>query len=141
MRFAHNFLDFLTFANDSKFISYFSANNYRKFLVFVLVKVSAKIGDNNGDLVIAAMTNENQIEEKTNSTIVLQKLRVEEAALIEEKQNWLTLRENLQTRVKDEIELRKNNAEKLKTEIANLKLSCEEMTSALNEGVLEKQMQ
>ena len=128
-------------ANDSKFISYFSANIYRKFLVLVLVKVSAKIGDNNGDLVIDALTSENQIEEKTDSTIVLQKLRIEEAALIEEKQNWLTLRESLQTRVRDEIELRKSNSEKLKTEIANLKLSCEEMTSALNEGVLEKQIQ
>ena len=103
-----------------------------------MVKVSAKIGENNGDLVIDALTNENQVEEKTSATIVLQKLRIDEGLLIEEKQNWLTLRESLQARVRDEIELRKSNAEKLKIEIADLKLSCEEMTTALNEGVLEK---
>jgi hypothetical protein len=124
--------------SDSKFIRYFSINDHRKFLVFVMVKVSTKIGDNNGDLVIDALTNENQAEEKTNATIVLQKLRMDEGSLIEEKQNWLTLRESLQARVRDEIELRKSNAEKLKNEIADLKLSCEEMTTALNEGVLEK---
>ena len=105
-----------------------------------MVKVSAKIGDNNGDLVMDSLTNENQFEEKTNPTNVLQKLRIEEAALIEEKQNWLTLRESLQVKVRDEIEMRKSNAEKLKAEIADLKISCEEMTTALNEGLLEKQI-
>ena len=103
-----------------------------------MVKVSAKIGDSNGDLVFDALTNENQIEERTSATNVLQKLRIDEGLLIEEKQNWLTLRESLQARVRDEIELRKSNAEKLKTEIADLKLSCEELTTALNEGVIEK---
>ncbi len=40
----------------------------------------------------------------------------------------------------DEIEMRKSNAEKLKAEIADLKISCEEMTTVLNEGLLEKQI-
>ena len=106
--------------------------------MFELVKVSTKIDDNNGDMVIEASTTENQVEEKTTATNVLQKLRIEEAALIEEKQNWITLRESLQARVRDEIELRKSNAEKLKTEIVGLKLCCQEMTTALNEGLLEK---
>jgi len=102
------------------------------------VKVSAKTDDNGEVLEINALTNENHVEEKTDATTVLQELRVEEATLIEEKQNWLTLRESLQARLKEEIELRKSNTEKLKAEITNLKLLCEEMTTTLNEGVLEK---
>jgi hypothetical protein len=107
--------------------------------VLEMVKVSAKTDDNSGDLVIDAEANENQVEEKTNATSVLQKLRIEEGSLIEEKQNWLTLRESLQAKIRDEIEVRKINAEKLKTEIADLKLNCQEMTTALNDGLLEKQ--
>jgi hypothetical protein len=103
-----------------------------------MVKVSTKMDEVSGDLQIDASANENRIDEKIESTIVLQKLRIEEASLVEEKQNWLMLRESLQTKIKDEIELRKNNSEKLKSEITDLKLSCEEMTKALNEGVLEK---
>jgi hypothetical protein len=125
--------------SDSKFIRYFSINDHRKFLVLEMVKVSAKTDDNSGDLVIDAEANENQVEEKTNATSVLQKLRIEEGSLIEEKQNWLTLRESLQAKIRDEIEVRKINAEKLKTEIADLKLNCQEMTTALNDGLLEKQ--
>jgi hypothetical protein len=93
----------------------------------------------NGVFEINALTSqETQVEDKVESAALLQKLRLEEAALIEEKQNWLTLRESLQSRIKDEVELRKSNSEKLKSEIANLKQLCEAMTQSLNEGVLEK---
>ena len=103
------------------------------------MKVSSKMDENNGAFEIDPLAKqENQVGEKTDPTAVLQKLRLDEATLIEEKQNWLTLRESLQTRVKEEIEVRRNNSEKLKSEIANLKLFCEEMTKTLNEGLLEK---
>lgn len=104
----------------------------------ILVKVSMKTDENKAVAEIdSAVKPENSGNEEIEAAATLQKLRAEEAALMEEKQNWLTLRESLQTRIREEIDSKKNNMQKIKTEMADLKLLCEEMTKALNEGLQE----
>jgi hypothetical protein len=61
---------------------------------------------------------------------VLQKLMTEEATLIEEKKNLASLREKLLSKIQEEIDYKKNNIQKLKSEIKDLKFSCEELTKS-----------
>jgi archaellum component FlaC len=70
------------------------------------------------------------VEEEDPS--IFQRLRSEEAALLKEKQTLILLKEKLDAKVKKEITLKKNNIQKLKTEITDLKVTCEELTRSFN---------
>jgi chromosome segregation ATPase len=66
--------------------------------------------------------------------VVLQKLVNEEAKLMEEKKNLDSLREKLLSKIQEEIDNKKNNIQKLKSEITDLKFSCEELTKSFKTG-------
>ena len=81
----------------------------------------------------------NLIEEKQNLTslrenLLLEELSSEEANLIEEKQKLASLKEKLQMKIREKIEGKKNNIQKLRDEIKELKFSCEELTQTLKVG-------
>ena len=78
------------------------------------------------------VSEQEKVEEEPGE--VLQKLMNNEANLIEEKENLVSLREKLRVKVQKEIEEKKNNIEKLRDEIVDLKFSCEELTKALKTG-------
>jgi peptidoglycan hydrolase CwlO-like protein len=65
---------------------------------------------------------------------VLQKLSSEETRLMEEKKNLDSLREKLLSKIQDEIDNKRNNIQKLKSEIKDLKFSCEELTKSFKTG-------
>jgi seryl-tRNA synthetase len=65
---------------------------------------------------------------------VLQKLASEEATLMEEKKNLDSLREKLQSKIQEEIDNKRKNIQKLKSEIKDLKFSCEELTKSFKTG-------
>jgi uncharacterized protein YoxC len=65
------------------------------------------------------------------ATVSLQHLNEEEANLIEEKQNLASLKEKLQIKIREKIEGKKNNIQKIRDEIKELKFSCEELTQTL----------
>jgi hypothetical protein len=69
----------------------------------------------------------------------LEEMQNEEASLREEKEQLLTLKQQLQQNVHKEIELTKNNIEKLKAEIADMKIECEELIRFVNASNLTKQ--
>ena len=79
-------------------------------------------------------TDSKQENVKEEPTEVLQKLMNNEANLIEEKQNLVSLKERLRSKVQKEIGDKKNNIQKLRDEIMDLKFSCEELTKALKTG-------
>jgi len=68
--------------------------------------------------------------EEEKSTI-LQKLASEEANLMEEKKNLVSLREKLQSKLQEEVEIKKKNIQKLRAEIADLKFSCERLSKSI----------
>ena len=81
----------------------------------------------------------NLIEEKQNlatlkEKLLLTELSSEEANLMEERQNLASLKEKLQLKVQEKIELKKNNVQKIRDEIKELKFSCEELIKTLKVG-------
>ncbi len=62
---------------------------------------------------------------------LLQKLGSEETCLREQRENLSLLKEQLQLKAKEEIELKKNRIQKLKLEITDLKGECDELTKSL----------
>jgi chromosome segregation ATPase len=64
-------------------------------------------------------------------TALLQKLGSEEACLREQRENLSLLKEQLQLKAKEEIELKKNRIQKLKLEITDLKGECDELNKSL----------
>lgn len=66
--------------------------------------------------------------------VVLQKLSSEEAKLLDEKKNLDALRAKLLSKIQEEIDEKKNNIQKLKSEIKDLKFSCEELTKSFKTG-------
>ena len=72
---------------------------------------------------------DNAEEEKTT---LLLKLANEEANLMEEKKNLDSLKEKLQLKLQEEIEIKKKNIQKLRTEITDLKVSCERLSKSIN---------
>ena len=75
------------------------------------------------------------VSKKDNSeeerTTILQKLAGEEANLMEEKKNLVSLREKLQSKLQEEVEIKKKNIQKLRAEIADLKFSCERLSKSM----------
>ena len=65
-----------------------------------------------------------------------QKLKMEEAQLFEEKQSLSQLKEQLQKKIKDQIENSKNNLQKLKLEISELKIECAQLNETLQNEIL-----
>ena len=100
------------------------------FLGEKVVKLFAQKQEDNN--LIFTGTGLNEKTKQVDDLLTLQKLIDEEAKLIEDKQNWLTLRKGLQKKAKEEIEIRKNNSMKLKNEITDLKEDCETLTKLLN---------
>ena len=66
----------------------------------------------------------------------LEKMQTEEVSLREEKEQLLMLKQQLQSKVQKEIELTRTNIEKLKAEIADMKIECEELIRFVNTGNL-----
>ncbi len=66
----------------------------------------------------------------------LQKLKVEEAELFEERQSLLQMKEQLQRKIKDQIENSKSNLQKLRAEVDQLKAECTELNFTLQEEIL-----
>ena len=62
----------------------------------------------------------------------IEELEQEKKRLNEEKMNLLDIEAKLQARVNDEIEVRKQENDELKTEIDDLKKKCEDLTQFLN---------
>lgn len=83
-----------------------------------------------------AVSKQDNVQEEP--ALALQRLMSEEANLMAEKQNFESLKEKLQLKAKEEIENKKNNIQKLKSEITDLKVACEELTKSLNAGVTAK---
>jgi hypothetical protein len=87
------------------------------------------------------------VEEEAGSTqdnieeepfLVLQKLAGEEAKLLDEKKNLDALRAKLLSKIQEEIDNKKTNIRKLKSEIKDLKFSCEELTKSFKTGAKSK---
>ena len=78
------------------------------------------------------VTTQDDIEEEP--FLVLQKLAGEEAKLLDEKKNLDTLRAKLLSKIQEEIDNKKTNIRKLKSEIKDLKFSCEELTKSFKTG-------
>lgn len=67
---------------------------------------------------------------------VIQKLKAEEAQLTDEKRNLVQLKEQLQKKIKDQIENSKNNVHKLRAEVDELKAECAQLNESLQSEVL-----
>ena len=78
------------------------------------------------------VTTQDDVEEEP--FLVLQKLAGEEAKLLDEKKNLDTLRAKLLSKIQEEIDNKKTNIRKLKSEIKDLKFSCEELTKSFKSG-------
>jgi hypothetical protein len=66
---------------------------------------------------------------------VLQKMKLEEAQLAEEKRNLAQLKEQLQKKITDQIENSMSNLQKLKSEVTELKAECAELNETLQNEV------
>jgi hypothetical protein len=60
--------------------------------------------------------------------------------LIEEKKNLISLKEKLLTKIRKEIDNKQNNIQKLKSEINDLKFSCEELTKSFKTDAKVKRL-
>lgn len=70
--------------------------------------------------------------------VAIQKLKLEEAKLADEKHNLLQLREQLKEKINNQIENRKNSVQKLKAEIDELKAECANLNESLqNEALIQ----
>jgi hypothetical protein len=98
-----------------------------------VVKVFAKKEEDNN--LTTTITLPSEPIRQIDDSEILEKLISEEAKLLDDKQNWATLKDSLEKKAKDEIELRKSSILKLKSEITDLKVSCETLTKSLNTGV------
>jgi chromosome segregation ATPase len=72
-----------------------------------------------------------QDDEQDEMATLLQQLVSEEACLREQRENLSSLKDQLQLKAKEEIELKKNRIQKLKLEITDLKGECDELTKSL----------
>lgn len=61
----------------------------------------------------------------------LQRLEIEEANLIEKRQNLISLREKLQSKLQKEIESKELVNKKLRGEIADLRIKCEKLSLSI----------
>jgi uncharacterized protein involved in exopolysaccharide biosynthesis len=66
---------------------------------------------------------------------VLQKIKLEEAQLEQEKRNLAQLKEQLQKKITDQIENSMSNLQKLKSEVSELKIECAELNETLQNEV------
>lgn len=88
--------------------------------------VKLKIGKAAEVIEEEAMSKQDNVQEE--SMEILQKLISEEANLMQEKKNLASLREKLLSKIQEEIDNKKNNIQKLRAEIKDLKFSCEELS-------------
>jgi hypothetical protein len=70
---------------------------------------------------------EEQCNEEDESLLVLQELEKEEFSLMEEKKELLTLKEKLQLKAQETIEMMKHRIQTLENEISELRHQCEEL--------------
>jgi hypothetical protein len=68
-------------------------------------------------------------EQDEESLLVLQDLEKEEFSLMEEKRELLALKEKLQLKAQEAIEMMKHRIQTLKDEISELKQQCEQLES------------
>jgi uncharacterized protein involved in exopolysaccharide biosynthesis len=79
---------------------------------------------------------ETPIASSEQPAALFQKLKMEEAQLFEEKQSLNQLKEQLQKKIKDQIESSRNNLQKLKIEISELKIECAQLNDTLQNEIL-----
>ena len=79
---------------------------------------------------------QNNVQEE--ALVVLQKLKSEEENLIEEKKKFhaqlTSLRRKRELKIKRKIRRKKNSIQKLKSEIIDLKFSCEDLSKSLRKA-------
>ena len=80
------------------------------------------------------MFEQTQNIEETGKSIykTIEELEQEKKRLHDEKANLLDIEAKLQARVGEEVDIRKQENQELKTEIEDLKRRCEELTQFLN---------
>jgi chromosome segregation ATPase len=100
-------------------------------ICFDVKMVKFKKEKTDADAEEAVSTQDNGEEEPI---LVLQRLSSEETKLMDEKKNLDALREKLLAKIQEEIDNKKGNIQKLKTEIKDLKFSCEELTKSFKTG-------
>jgi predicted RNase H-like nuclease (RuvC/YqgF family) len=81
----------------------------------------------NGEMITEPCENKEE-----NLLSVLEALGVEERALLEEKTQLLNMEEQLQLKLREEIEAKKHRIENLNNEIPGLKQKCEALAKALD---------
>ena len=96
---------------------------------------TVKVSEREATTVEADEAVSKQVTVEEEPALALQRLKCEEVNLIQEKQDLESLKEKLQLKAKEEIENKKNNIQKLKSEITDLQVACEELTKSLNAGV------
>ncbi len=102
-----------------------------------LIKKQTIQNEQPGAIVEEPLTIENNVEEEPS--LVMQKLVREEADLLEEKERLhallASLRKKRELEVKRNIHRKKRSIKKLRAEIKDLRVCCEELSKALNYSV------
>lgn len=102
-----------------------------------LIKKQTIQNEKPGAIVEEPLTIENNVEEEPS--LVMQKLVREEADLLEEKEKLhallASLRKKRELEVKRNIHRKMRSIKKLRAEIKDLRVSCEELSKALNYSV------
>jgi predicted RNase H-like nuclease (RuvC/YqgF family) len=70
--------------------------------------------------------------------VLLQKLEADETRLSEQKEHLSLLLEQLQAKVREEIEKKRRRVQKLNSEVKHLKIKCEKFARLVNTSVLPK---
>jgi len=73
-----------------------------------------------------------QVSDEEDSLSVLRGLENEEISLMEEKRELLALKEKLQLKAKEKIEIMKSRIQALKNEILELRHQCEELENSVS---------
>jgi len=75
---------------------------------------------------------EEQISQEEDSLSVLRELEKEEISLMEEKRELLALKEKLQLKAKEKIEIMKRRIQALQSEVSELRHQCEELENSVS---------
>jgi hypothetical protein len=79
---------------------------------------------------------ENPAPNEEQPLVIIQKLKLEEYRLAEEKQNLTQLKEQLQKKINDKIEFSKANLQRLKSEIDELKVEVAHLNETLEQDII-----
>ena len=109
-----------------------------KRLVNVFASSKKKEENNSVEIKQATKQETPPVQFSGEPTTVLQKIKLEEAQLEEEKRNLEQLKEQLQKKITDQIENSMSNLQKLKSEVSELKAECAELNETLQNEAFEE---